>query len=126
MIGEGAISRLAISQASVKHSGIYTCAVSDNISQSLRLHIIDGKYTLKKLYCIIVFTEQGELLKNEPHSPQLVGFFAEFSLLMYIWHLAFYGNTNESNKVRGIALQCTGFMMPSNSEIPKHIYTHIA
>ena len=43
LIGDGAISRLAISQASVKHSGIYTCAVSDNISQSLRLHIIDGK-----------------------------------------------------------------------------------
>ena len=46
LIGDGAISRLAISQASVKHSGIYTCAVSDNISQSLRLHIIDGKFFL--------------------------------------------------------------------------------
>ena len=43
LVGEGAISRLAITQADVRHSGVYTCAVSDNISQSLRLHIIDGK-----------------------------------------------------------------------------------
>ena len=45
---------------------------------------------------------------------QLAIFFAEFSLLMYIWHLAFYGNTNESNKVRGIVLHHTIFTMPSN------------
>ena len=44
LVGQGAISRLAITQADVRHSGVYTCAVSDNISQSLRLHIIDGKY----------------------------------------------------------------------------------
>lgn len=43
LVGQGAISRLAISQADIRHSGVYTCAVSDNISQSLRLHIIDGK-----------------------------------------------------------------------------------
>ena len=43
LVGQGAISRLAISQADVRHSGVYTCAVSDNISQSLRLHIIDGE-----------------------------------------------------------------------------------
>lgn len=43
LVGEGAISRLAISQADVRHSGVYTCAVSDNITQSLRLHIIDGR-----------------------------------------------------------------------------------
>ncbi|XP_059081925.1 zwei Ig domain protein zig-8-like [Tigriopus californicus] len=42
--GDGAISHLSITQASVKHSGIYTCSLSDTISQSLRLHIIDGKY----------------------------------------------------------------------------------
>ena len=41
--GRGALSRLSITQADVKHSGIYTCSVSDTISQSLRLHIIDGK-----------------------------------------------------------------------------------
>ena len=41
--GIGALSRLSITQADVRHSGIYTCSVSDNISQSLRLHIIDGK-----------------------------------------------------------------------------------
>ncbi|TRY67866.1 hypothetical protein TCAL_15876, partial [Tigriopus californicus] len=39
--GDGAISHLSITQASVKHSGIYTCSLSDTISQSLRLHIID-------------------------------------------------------------------------------------
>jgi len=39
--GAGALSRLSISQANVRHSGIYTCSVSDTISQSLRLHIID-------------------------------------------------------------------------------------
>ena len=43
MEGEGAISHLSITQASVRHSGIYTCSVSDTISQSLRLHIIDGE-----------------------------------------------------------------------------------
>jgi len=41
LLEQGAISRLAISQADIRHSGVYTCAVSDNISQSLRLHIID-------------------------------------------------------------------------------------
>ena len=43
LVGEGAISRLSITQANTKHSGIYTCSVSDTISQSLRLHILDGK-----------------------------------------------------------------------------------
>jgi hypothetical protein len=38
----GAISHLAIAQAGVHHSGVYTCSVSDTITQSLRLHIIDG------------------------------------------------------------------------------------
>ena len=42
--GAGALSRLSITQANVRHSGIYTCSVSDTISQSLRLHIIDGEY----------------------------------------------------------------------------------
>jgi hypothetical protein len=37
------VSHLSIAQATVGHSGVYTCAVSDNISQSLRLHIIDGE-----------------------------------------------------------------------------------
>jgi len=37
----GATSHMAIAQASLAHSGIYTCSVSDSISQSLRLHIID-------------------------------------------------------------------------------------
>ena len=46
LVGQGAISRLAITQADVRHSGVYTCAVSDNISQSLRLHIIDGIHRL--------------------------------------------------------------------------------
>ena len=41
--GAGALSRLSITQADVRHSGIYTCSVSDTISQSLRLHIIDGE-----------------------------------------------------------------------------------
>ena len=41
--GAGALSRLSITQANVRHSGIYTCSVSDTISQSLRLHIIDGE-----------------------------------------------------------------------------------
>jgi hypothetical protein len=41
-VGDGAISRLSITQANVRHSGIYTCSVSDTVSQSLRLHIIDG------------------------------------------------------------------------------------
>ncbi len=41
--GRGAISHLAITQARVQHSGVYTCSVSDTISQSLRLHIIDGE-----------------------------------------------------------------------------------
>ena len=44
---KGAISHLAITQANVRHSGIYTCSVSDSISQSLRLHIIDGKIKQK-------------------------------------------------------------------------------
>ncbi len=55
--GTGAISHLAITQAQVRHSGVYTCSVSDTISQSLRLHIIDGKVncnntadTLTKIY----------------------------------------------------------------------------
>ena len=39
----GATSHMAIAQASLAHSGIYTCSVSDSISQSLRLHIIDGE-----------------------------------------------------------------------------------
>lgn len=39
--GKGAISRLSITQANVRHSGIYTCSVSDSISLSLKLHIID-------------------------------------------------------------------------------------
>ena len=43
LLEQGAISRLAISSADIRHSGVYTCAVSDNISQSLRLYIIDGK-----------------------------------------------------------------------------------
>ena len=42
LLEQGAISRLAISSADIRHSGVYTCAVSDNISQSLRLYIIDG------------------------------------------------------------------------------------
>ena len=42
MLG-GATSHMAIAQASLAHSGIYTCAVSDSVSQSLRLHIIDGE-----------------------------------------------------------------------------------
>ena len=44
IVGDGAISRLSITQANVQHSGIYTCSVSDTVSQSLRLHIIDGKF----------------------------------------------------------------------------------
>ena len=39
--GLGAISHLSVSRASVRHSGVYTCSVSDTISQSLRLNIVD-------------------------------------------------------------------------------------
>jgi hypothetical protein len=34
----------------LQHSGIYTCSVSDTVSQSLRLHIIDGKALAPKPY----------------------------------------------------------------------------
>ena len=56
LLEQGAISRLAISQADIRHSGVYTCAVSDNISQSLRLHIIDGK-SPRHIYCTVVHFE---------------------------------------------------------------------
>ena len=47
----GATSHMAIAQASLAHSGIYTCSVSDSISQSLRLHIIDGERVRRMLNC---------------------------------------------------------------------------
>ena len=62
LLEQGAISRLAISQADIRHSGVYTCAVSDNISQSLRLHIIDGK-SPRHIYCRVMHFE-NTLSKN--------------------------------------------------------------
>ena len=50
MLG-GATSHMAIAQASLAHSGIYTCSVSDSVSQSLRLHIIDGEEGRKERSC---------------------------------------------------------------------------
>ena len=63
LLEQGAISRLAISSADIRHSGVYTCAVSDNISQSLRLYIIDGK-----VYFIIRPGGTGGTTRTSPGS----------------------------------------------------------
>jgi hypothetical protein len=64
--GTGAVSHLAITQARVEHSGVYTCSVSDSISQSVRLHIIDGEGEKNKEN-IISQSKKIYLSKNLPY-----------------------------------------------------------